>query len=218
MTRILVLVPQDLELSAETDAARAAADAATEIVVRGVPLVSTPPVGAHDWALADLAVMAAGQDAEAEGFDAVALADFGDYGAPALRSLLSIPVAPAGRCSMLHAMSLSGRFSVLATSRDFNRAGRLVHDYGLLGNCSGVFEVSSAEDIAMRAASSDAVVLAGTAATLASGAAHVPLVRPLPVAVKLAESLVGLGLTHSRRAYPEPEMRKPDLIRKIGGA
>ena len=87
MTRILLLSPADLELPDDV-IANGVTDSDTEIVHRRVIYPSVPPIGAHDWTLADLAVMAAGQNAEAEGFDAVCLADFGDYGANALRSLM----------------------------------------------------------------------------------------------------------------------------------
>ena len=73
MPRILVLVPEDVDLAGEIEAARSAADPGTEIVTRNVPLASVPPVSAQDWALADLAMMAAGQTAMEEGFDFVAM-------------------------------------------------------------------------------------------------------------------------------------------------
>ena len=57
--------------------------------------------------------MAAGQEAQAEGFDALCLPDFGDYGVGALRSLLDIPVVAGGRGTMLHALTLGGPFGVV---------------------------------------------------------------------------------------------------------
>lgn len=215
MTCILVLAPEDEDLASEIEAALAAADPGTDIVVRQVPYAGLPPVSAQDWALADLAMMAAGQKAEEEGFDALVVADFGDYGVSALRSLLSIPVIGAGKTSMLHALTLAGSFTVLATPRDIERARRLVHDNALQRQCAGIHPCETAEAVASHAAGSEAVVLAGGTAKLVQGAAHVPLSRPVPVAVKMAESLVGLGLTHSRQGYPEPEGRKADLIREI---
>ena len=218
MPRILVLVPEDVDLAGEVEAARSAADPGTEIVARNVPLAAVPPISAQDWALADLAMMAAGQGAGEEGFDALVVADFGDYGVSALRSLLSIPVVGAGKTAMLHALTLAGSFTVLATARDIERARRLVHDNALHRQCAGLHEIGKADAIAAHAANGEAVVLAGGTASLVKGAAQVPLSRPVPVAVKMAESFVGLGLTHSRQGYPEPEKRRADLIRAISGA
>jgi allantoin racemase len=218
MPRILVLVPGDLDLDAEIAAARAALDPESELVARSVDLPSVPPVSAQDWALADLAMMAAGQAAETEGFDALVVGDFGDFGVSALRSLLTIPVVGAGKAAMLHALTLAASFTVLATARDIERARRIVHDNALQRQCAGLHEIADAEAVARHAAAAEAVILAGETAGFVAGAAHVPVSRPLAVAVKMAESFVGLGLTHSRRGYPEPEMRKAELIATIAKA
>lgn len=215
MTRILLLSPADIDLSRKVEIAMAASDGDTEIVHRTVKLASVPPIGAHDWALADLAVLAAGQKAKEDGFDAVCLADFGDYGANALRSLLDIPVVTAGRAAMLHALTLGGRFAVVTTARDYNRGKKIVHEYALDGQCAGVVQIGSAEDVTRAAADAEVVVLAGEAANVLPLEASVPLIDPLPLVIKLAESLVGLALTHSRHAYPEPQIRKAELIEAI---
>ena len=57
--------------------------------------------------------MAAGQEAQDQGFEALCLPAFGDYGVSALRSLLDIPVVAGGRGSMLHALTLAGRFGIV---------------------------------------------------------------------------------------------------------
>lgn len=41
------------------------------------------------------------------------------------------------------------------------------------------------------------------------------MVDPGPLVVKVAESLVGIGLTHNRPACPAPQLRKPGLIAAI---
>lgn len=210
MPRILLLTPADIETASALD--DGLTDAATEVVRRAVAYPSAPPVGAHDWALADLAVLAAGQHAEKEGFDALCLADFGDYGANALRSVMDIPVVTAGRSAMLYALSLGSSFSVVAGPRDHARIGKIVHEYGLDHQCAGV--LSADDDTGLAAA--QVVVPANGAA--APGDLTVPVVDPLALVVKLAESLVGLGLSHSRAAYPVPQTRKAELIEAIAGA
>lgn len=218
MGRILMLIPDDLDVDTEFDAALCVTEPQTDLVRRAVRLPLTPPLSAQEWSLADLAVTAVGQTAEAEGFDAVCLADFGDYGAPALRSLLSIPVVSAGRASMLHALTLAERFSILATDRDATRARKLVHDFGLSSQCH---EIRQRRDIDQQAEESslfrpgEVIILAGHTKRPSSGEPDLRWIRPLPLLVKLAESLLALRLTHSRRSYPEPETRKPDLLRSL---
>ena len=215
MTRLLLLAPADAGLSASLAAAPGVADAGTEIVVRPVTLPSAPPLGGHDWVLADLAILAAGQKADREGFDAVCLADPGDYGALALRSVLSIPVVTAGRTGLLHALTLSGHVTVAVTARDANRMRKLVHDYALESQCAGVVEVATSADVRRLADGAEVLLLAGAAAGLAPADLPVPAVDPVLAAVKMAESFLGLGLTHSRHAYPEPQARKPALIEAL---
>lgn len=226
MTRILTLVPADVDLAGEIEAARRACDPDTQLVARAVGLPIAPPSCAQDWTLADLAMLAAGQDAEADGFDALVVADFGDFGVAALRSLLKIPVLGAGRAALLHALTLADSVTVLAPARDLARAGKQVRDMALGERCRGVHACEDAPGLARHRATAEAVVLAGALAGLAasglpteaSGLTHGPLVRPVPVTVKLAESFVGLGLSQSRRAWPEPERRKPELIRALAQA
>jgi allantoin racemase len=214
MTRLLLLAPADLDLSRQIEAASDSANRDTQIVHRAVPLPSVPPLGAHDWALADLAIMAAGQNAAAEGFDAVCLADCGDYGVGALRSLLDIPVMTAGRSAMLHALTLGGSFTILAAARDYNRARKLVHDYGLRAQCAGILT----EDTADAARTAEVVIMADPMLVPAKLAPQTAVIQPVPLLVKLTESLVSANLTHSRRAFPAPDVRKAALIDSLAAA
>ena len=66
-----------------------------------------------DMVLADVAILEAGQSAEKDGFDAVCVDTMSDSGVAALRSVLSIPVVGPGRASMLTALMLGRRFSIL---------------------------------------------------------------------------------------------------------
>lgn len=214
MTRILLLSPADLDLADEVIAS-GVTDSDTEIVHRRVIYPSCPPIGAHDWTLADLAIMAAGQDAQAEGFDAVCLADLGDYGANALRSLLDIPVVTAGRTSMLHALTLSAHFSVLVGERDYARVKKLVHEYALDSQCAGIHLSRPGAEVPDMVGGAEVLVIAGETQKPGFDLPHIPVIDPVSLVVKIAESLVGLRLSHSRRAYPVPQMRKAALIRAI---
>ena len=66
-----------------------------------------------DMVLADVAILEAGQSAVEDGFDAVCVDTMSDSGVAALRSILSIPVVGPGRASMLTALMLGRRFSIL---------------------------------------------------------------------------------------------------------
>lgn len=208
MTRILLLSPADLDLPVDV-LASGVLDADTQVEHRRVTYASCPPVGAHDWALADLAILAAGQDAQAHGFQAVCLADFGDYGANALRSVLDIPVVTAGRTAMFYALTLTERFSIAATDRDLARAKKLVHEYGLDARCR---RIDPAGADTAPAEWPEVTIMAGNAHRSMARSGPATLVDPVAVSLKMAESLVGLSLTHSRRAYPEPQVRKSELI------
>lgn len=214
MTRLLMLATGTADRSAFI------VDSDTEIVLRTVPGLPQGFDSAHDWALADLAVLAAGQGAEADGFDAVCLADFGDYGVGALRSVLAVPVVTAGRNAMLYALTLGSRFAILAPSSAYPRAKKLVQEYGLASQCAATRRFETAPEALAAArlciedgadvlclASQDAALVAQLSAEL-----NVPVVAPAPLVLKLAESFLGLGLSQSRRAWPEPQLRKPELI------
>lgn len=216
MPRILLLTTTD---PAET--ASAIVDSDTEVVARAVAGLPSGFDSAHDWALADLAVLAAGQTAEAEGFDAVCLADSGDYGAGALRSVLSVPVLAGGRNAMLHALTLGSRFAALAPAGGYLRAKKLVQEYALTAQCAGVHacsEPAGALAAAQRVIDQDGadVIVAATQdaalTELLASRLCVPVIDPVALSLKLAESFLGLGLSQSRRAWPEPQVRKPDLV------
>lgn len=221
MPRILLLATDEAVAGPFT------VDSDTQVVARAVPGLPGGFDSAHDWALADLASLAAGQNAEAEGFDAVCLADSGDYGAGALRSVLSVPVLAAGRNAMLHALTLGSRFVVLAPASGSVRAKKLVQEYALTDQCAGVHacsEPAGALATAQRAIDedgADVVVAATQDAALAELLAQrlpVPVVDPVSLGLKLAESFLGLGLSQSRRAWPEPQVRKPALVAALMAA
>ena len=39
-----------------------------------------------------------------------------------------------------------------------------------------------------------------------------PVINPGPLSYKLAELVLGLGLSHSKRAYPQPNVPKPEML------
>jgi len=229
MTRILMIT-----LRGNADDGRelsAGLDANTHVTLRTAEAAPGTLLSAHDWTLADLAVLAAGQKAESEGFDAVCVGEVGDYGVGALRSVVSIPVIGAGRSAMLHALTLGNRFAMLAPYSRYSRAKKLVGDYALDRQCAAVRSFAAeAEDrvvmpqILAEARScvdedgADVLCLDTDDHTIAPQLAAelgVPVVAPAPLCLKLAESFLGLHLSHSRGAYPAPQVRKEALIAAI---
>jgi allantoin racemase len=41
------------------------------------------------------------------------------------------------------------------------------------------------------------------------------VVNPGPLTYKLAEAMLSLGLSHSRRAYRRPDVPKPEMVRTM---
>jgi allantoin racemase len=243
--RILVINPFPLD---EAGVARRAAqgghvelDPGTELVFRPVRIGPTSFMSPHDWLIADLGIYEAGLSAQEEGFDAVVIDTMSDSGMAALRSVLDIPVVGPGRASMLHAMTLGAKFSVLAQWKPaLPRYRKVMRDNGFERHCASVrsFDVEpdfvnlteGKEDAtfpkmletAMACVEEDGadVVILGSTTMHAAAAwlaerLPVPLINPGPFSYKLAETMLALGLSHSRKAYAQPQARKDDMVYDI---
>jgi allantoin racemase len=238
VTRLLAVLPSWSGADTPPPAV-AGLDHDTEVVFRSAPTGSVSSSSAHDWALADLAVLAAGQSAENEGFNAVCVADFGDHGVAALRSVLSIPVVGAGRGAMLYALTLGTRFSVLTDASAYQRCKKLVGEYGLDRQCASVRVVEHADAHTQTRSVSFASALAAAQrcvdedgadvlclnsaleidlSKLLADALLVPVIDPTSLVYKLAETFLGLSLSHSSHAYPEPLVCKAALVSALAGA
>ncbi|WP_371999919.1 aspartate/glutamate racemase family protein (plasmid) [Tistrella mobilis] len=206
--------------------------AEAEVVALTAPGLPAWLISAHDWTLADLAVLATGQDAARQGYAAVCVADPGDYGANALRSVLDVPVVGAGRSALLYALTLGACFGVLAPTGGYARAKKLVQEYGLAAQCTGVRQIGEEGDreAAVLAAARAAITedgaevlvlwqpLAAAETARLAAALPVPLIEPASLSLRLAEAFLGLGLAQSRRTWPMPQVAKPDLIAALVAA
>ncbi|NHC62311.1 aspartate/glutamate racemase family protein [Paenalcaligenes suwonensis] len=245
MSRILVINPFPLDEEGVARRAaqgqHVELDPSTELVYRPVRVGSTSFMSHHDWLLADIGIYEAAVDAEKEGFDAVVIDTMSDSGMAALRSVLSIPVIGPGKASMLYALTLGNSFSVLAQWKPaLPRYKKVIREYGLERQCASVrsFDIEpdfvnlteGKEDTvfprmletAMRCVEEDGaevICLGSTTMHLAAKylAEHlpVPLINPGPFSYKLAETLLSLKLTHSRHAYPSPQVRKDELVHAL---
>jgi allantoin racemase len=221
--RILVVNPNTTVTMTEkiARAAKAAANSGTEIVAATSAEGPASIEGHFDGALALPGLLDEIRRAEAEHVDAHIIACFDDTGLDAARALATAPVIGIGEAAYHTASLVAGRFSVVTTlSRSIPVLQQNLMRTGLAFRCASVraAEVpvlalekpnSSArqrisEEIAtaVRQEGAEAIVLgcAGMADLAASLSEEhgIPVVEGVSAAVKLAESLVGLGLRTSK--------------------
>jgi len=169
------------------------------------------------------------QEAACSGVDGIILGCFGDPGVEAARELLTIPIVGPGEASMLFAASLGHRFTIITVLDSvINPLRRLARDVGVDSKLTSVRAVNvpvlelagqrestyrqmlGAAQLARDADGAEVVVLGCmTMAFLGehrrlAGAVSLPVVNPVQAALKLVEAQVAMGLTHSKRAYPNP--------------
>jgi len=178
------------------------------------------------------------QEAASAGYDGVVLGCFGDPGVDAARELVSIPVVGPGEAGMLFAASLGHRFSIVTILDSvIHPLRRLARDVGVETKLASVRAVNipvlelahdrkgtfdrmlEAGEMARDIDAADTLVLGCmTMAFLGehrelSTALGIPVVNPVQASLKLVESLVAMGLAHSKRAFPvPPKMAAPEAV------
>jgi allantoin racemase len=202
-------------------AARAVAAAGTE--VRAVQPASGPASieGYFDEAFATPGVIEEIMKGEREGFDAFVIACFDDTGLEAARCAVRGPVIGIGEAAFHLAALVAHRFSVVTTlSRSIAPIESNLVKYGLDRRCARVRaceapvlalddpasdardKLSAEIDRAIAEDGAEAIVLgcAGMAdlAALLARRHGLPVIDGVAAAVKLAESLVSLGLATSK--------------------
>jgi allantoin racemase len=215
-------------------AARAAAGQGSEIIA--VNPESGPPSieGYFDEVFAIPGLIA--EMRRAGPVDATIIACFDDTGLDAARSLSLAPVIGIGEAAFHMASLVAGKFSVVTTlSRSVPAIEHNLVRYGLAARCARVRaadvavlelerpgspargRISREIDRAIEEDGAEAIVLgcAGMADLAAElGREHgLPVVDGVAAAVKLAESLVGLGLSTSKRGgYATPLAKRYDGV------
>lgn len=169
------------------------------------------------------------RDLEEEGLDAAIIGCFGDPGLEAARELVSMPVVGPGEASLLlgaqlgHRMTILSVFDSLAASHRHQafRAGVLDKLASVRGLNIPVLELMRNPDATFaqivetgrRAIEEDrAEVLIFGCMTMSflgvapklSEALGVPVINAAQAALKAAESLVSIKLSHSKKAFPLP--------------
>ena len=232
MKKVLVIVPFPMseanrdQRRAQLDGVSLGPDIAFEF--RSVKAAPKNYVSASDMVLAEIGALEAGLEAEAEGFDAVCIDTMSDSGLAALRSELTIPVIGPGRASVLMAMMLGKRFSIIALWPHWRHLyEKTLMELGVAHACASIRSLDLTPDnqgllagkeedvfpaleaLARRCIEEDRadVILLGSttmhqAHSYLAERLAIPVINPGPLTYKLAEAVLGLGLTHSRAAYP----------------
>ncbi|QEC46963.1 hydrogenase expression protein HupH [Baekduia soli] len=197
----------------------------------------------HDYVLADLGMLEAGVEAAEEGFDAVCIDTMSDSGVNALRSVLDIPVIAPGKASYLMALLLGHKFSVLTQWDGWLALYRKgLQEYGLTHLCASLRSINLLPDVSnllggkeevvfpllveagLQCVADGADVICLGSTTMHQAHAHlsehlpVPVINPGPLTYKLAEAVLGLGLSQSRTAYPRPNVELLDVVQAMVAA
>jgi len=237
--KIMVINPNSSETvtGAIMDSARRAAGPGTALV----PVTTKGGTRNIDSAFADylsgaFMIRTCLDAAAVERPDAIVLAGFGRVGIDALKEALSVPVVSIAESSMAVASLLGHRFTTLTMLQQFVPYQQdLVRYYGFEAKCASVraINVNVEECVTDRARTlreltgqirhivsedrAEVVILAcaglcGYDAEL-SELAGIPVLDPVAVGVKMAESLVGLGLSHSKvRKFAAPPQPLDDYL------
>jgi allantoin racemase len=165
--------------------------------------------------------------AEKQGYDACIAACFADAGVYAAREVVSIPVVGPGESSLAVAAMLGDRFSIVTVLdhvvgilrekvKSFGMESRLASIRAIGMRVQDVREqgdlaVKKAGEVGALCIEEDGaeVLIMGcgslsTHAPSIQEALQVPVINPLLVSLKATEALLGSGLTHSKRTYPQP--------------
>jgi allantoin racemase len=185
-----------------------------------------------DEALAAPGVAARAVEAEQAGADAIVIDCMGDPGMDAAREVVSIPVLGPCLTAMHAASMLAHKFSVVTVmDRLIPSFERRAAVYGLttMASCRSVevpvldLEAEREQSVkrlteesiaAIEQDGAHAIVLGCTGMLgwaqdieqrlVDAGYPGVPVVDPIPLTLHTAAALVGSGLVHSKRTYPQP--------------
>ncbi len=184
----------------------------------------------YESLLFDIYIAEAGLRAEEEGYDAVVMDTVSDSGLAAMRSRMTIPVIGPGLVAYATAIMLGKRFSIITMWdkwKFFYEKNLAV--YHLEDKCASVRSVNMPPDVealfegkeeemfqkltdeaqlAIDEDGADCILLGSTtmhqAGEYMQKHLEAQVINPGPVAIKMTEAIVALGLSHSKVAYPSP--------------
>ena len=172
-------------------------------------------------------------EAEKNGFDGVAMGCLDEPGVDAAKEILSIPVVGECEAAMHYASLVGRKFSFLIPgkitgSKKGSDGAYLIEDlarkYGLIQKISSIRSVSAKTldyasqkgtlkkemllqaQKAMDEDGADAIIGYGSLDLISflQKNIKIPIIEPVRSTVTFVESLVKLGLTHSKRTFPKP--------------
>lgn len=248
MARVLVIVPFPMDEGnvakrrAQLNAVRLGEG--IEFDYKPVRIAPANYVSQQDSVLADIGILEAGLQAQADGYNAVCIDTVSDSGMSALRSVLDIPVIGPGRHAMLAALMLGEKFSILAMwDRWRHLYTKTLAELGLQHKCASLRSaglqpnnqslLAGKEDeffpalhrAALRCVEEDGadVIILGST-TMHEAHAYlaerlpVPVINPGPLTYRLADAAIKLRLSHSRAAYPSPSHVAAEALAAMGRA
>jgi allantoin racemase len=191
----------------------------------------------YESTLAAAFVVAAGAKAEQEGYAAVCSFSMSDTGLGALRSRLSIPVIGTAQASFALAQQLGKKISVLTMWKPWaQRLRDNVERYGLSERLASIRHINMPPDtqallsedesvlirlkeqalVAIEEDGADVIILGST--TMYKAYSHLakelpcPVVNPGLAAYQACETILDLGLSHSKIGYPSPSSLLDDIF------
>ena len=165
-------------------------------------------------------------------FDASIIGCFGDPGLRACRELAKIPIIGPAESTFYLSSQVADRFGVLVSlKRDIAPTRALLAKYELLHKCATIEPINmqvlairedqsrTSSELARashKAVENGAECLIPGCMSLSFYVAEygaptnieVPVLNPVGISVRTAETFVTLGMTHSRRSYPEADYEK----------
>nr|WP_309099980.1 aspartate/glutamate racemase family protein [Fredinandcohnia onubensis] len=192
----------------------------------------------YDTMLMDMFVFEAGLKAQEEGFDAVCIDTVSDSGLYALRSRLDIPVLGPGQIAFHVACMLGHKFSVITMwDKWFHLYKKTLTEYGLQHKLASMRSINTRPDLSELLAGKEEIIFekleresikainedGADVIVLGSTTMHqsyeylkerlpVPVLNPGLVMYKYSEVFLELGLAHSKKAFPSPEIRNDEQI------
>jgi len=192
----------------------------------------------YDTLLMDMFIFEAGLRAEQEGYAAVCIDTVSDSGLYALRSRLKIPVLGPGQVAFHIAGMLGHKFSIITMWDEwFHLYKKTLTEYRLWDKVASLRSIKTRPDVeelltgkeevifgkleqeslkAINEDGADVIVLGSTTMHQSYGYLKerlpVPVINPGLVMYKLCEVFLDLGLSHSKHAFPAPQMLKDEEI------
>jgi len=172
----------------------------------------------YDIAMVSPFIIREAVEAEKEGFNAIIISSFVDPALRSAREVCNIPVIGLGETSMLIACMLGKRFSIITYDKQvIPIIENIVRKIGIERKLVSIMTTSKEvwdekemyENIRKAIANGAEVVIVGgdivqNPIPSIQTDIKVPIINPLVTALKMAEALCSLGLSHSKLAYPKP--------------